>query len=1025
MKKYLFFIFFLSIYSLATQAQLPRKKYAFTHYGASQGVSSNEVACSIQDKEGYIWIGTTNGLQRYDGVRFLSFKTQKDNPASVPGSYIQQLVLDNNGNLWLIADGNRVGVFDTKRFTFKEAAIKPEKEEYRFGLKKLVRDEQGNIMMIIGGLQLLTYNVQANEFSGKYNFIQFPKGWAITDLIHLPGTTKYVIGTHQGLVVYNTKTGKINSRSDNPERDPMVDRLGSLKGSGPFHFLLDKKGRFWTSTWDVYPRIYCYDTKTNKDILWNYDFLVPVGGYHEVHGFIQQQDGKVWLYGLNVFGEFIEEEKQFRLVFNGYENEQSIAYIKCGHLTEDKEGNIWVSTSNNGLYCFNPAEQFFTNIRHTNRVNKRPGDGSVMSFAPVRNGFLVGTWGDGVYRYDTNFNLLPLKIKGELFSETGTPSIWGMYPSRDSNTIWMACQPGIYKYDQRTGIATAYNPQLFKNRTVRQIEEDLNGNVWMGTQSLGVFKWDHIKGKNNFDDGVTAIKGIPEAQVSRIYRDQKGFIWVGINGHGLYKVDPNTDKVLLHFGTKEPPERRLLSDAVSEVIDYNDSIMVIAAGGLLVYNTRQEKILKSVGTPEVIAGNLTAMIKDQFGYVWASATTGIYRVNIFSNIFIKFDRVDGIDNDYFIYGAAMRMRDGRILFGADNQFVSFDPSKVQINNVSPPIKITGFRLMNRQLLVDSLAALDRINLAPDDNSIAIEFSGLSYNNAYIVKYKMDDLDKDWKIADKNYEAVYSYLPNGNYTFQVRSEDAEGNPGPVITTLKIKVNPPFWKTWWFLGLVIFAATAVLFWLDKLRIQRLRVTESVRTRIATSLTEDMSNSLSSINISSELAKTKIDTDTQRTKEYIGQISETSNRMVQAMYDMVWSIDPKNDTMEDTIQRMKIFANEIENSYTFTVDFEIEKQVENLKFNMEHRYELLSIFKEAVTNAAKHSNGRYAKVNLRYSNSRLLMMIVDDGKGFPMNDASMLGRGVSDMRRRATIIDAILYIESEINTGTIVKVEMPARK
>ena len=129
-----------------------------------------------------------------------------------------------------------------------------------------------------------------------------------------------------------------------------------------------------------------------------------------------------------------------------------------------------------------------------------------------------------------------------------------------------------------------------------------------------------------------------------------------------------------------------------------------------------------------------------------------------------------------------------------------------------------------------------------------------------------------------------------------------------------------------------------------------------------------------------------------------------------------------MANTIERMKSFAVETESMFPVNIDFEVDKQVEKLASDMEHRYELLCIYKEAVTNAAKHANGRYVKVSLRYSGSRLIMMIIDDGKGFTMDEAAMLGRGISDMRRRAAAINATLYIESEINTGTVVKLEMP---
>ena len=269
---------------------------------------------------------------------------------------------------------------------------------------------------------------------------------------------------------------------------------------------------------------------------------------------------------------------------------------------------------------------------------------------------------------------------------------------------------------------------------------------------------------------------------------------------------------------------------------------------------------------------------------------------------------------------------------------------------------------------------------------------------------LEGLDKNWNTADlNNSNAVYSYLPPGNYTFLLKSEDAEGNPSKNITKLVIKVKPPFWKTWWFLGLTAFAAVGFFYWLDKQRTQKIRATESIRTRIATSLTEDMSNSLSSINISSELAKSKIDTDRERTKEYIAQISDASNRMVQSMYDMVWSINPGNDNLADTIARMKEFGIEIENTYDVSLIFDIDKEAMKQQLDMEYRYELLSIFKEAVSNAARHGNARHIQVSLRYKNPKLIMMVEDDGKGFDNPECALFGRGITDMRRRAAAFDA----------------------
>jgi signal transduction histidine kinase len=310
----------------------------------------------------------------------------------------------------------------------------------------------------------------------------------------------------------------------------------------------------------------------------------------------------------------------------------------------------------------------------------------------------------------------------------------------------------------------------------------------------------------------------------------------------------------------------------------------------------------------------------------------------------------------------------------------------------------------------------------DDKSITIDFASLSYlkKNKLTYYYMMEGVDKDWVMADMTQRAVYTYLPTGNYTFMVKAKNVDGAFSQQVTTLKIKMNPPFWKTWWFLGLVIIALVVFLYWLDQQRMHKIRATESIRTRIATSLTEDMTNSISSINISSELAKTKVEKDVERTKEYISQISDTSNRMVQAMYDMVWSIHPDNDTMQHTIDRMRAFAADIEAAHNTDIVFDIGKSVSKLELDMEYRYELLSVYKEAIANAAKHADARHIQVMLQCRKRLLRMSIEDDGTGFDL-ESVVMGRGINDMRRRTSAINATLKIKSYINTGTIIKVEM----
>jgi ligand-binding sensor domain-containing protein len=999
-RQYLLFIYLL-LFIEQLYSQQP-KRYSFAHYSSESGLASNEVNDVIQDDEGYLWITTTNGLQRFDGVRFITFRNKKDDPLSLPANYVSQMMMDKNKNLWIQTGGIYAGVFNRKNFTFRKAAIKPTNEQWIYSDKFLQEDEDGNIMMILWNNELLTYNEKKNEFSAAYNFIYVPTDWKITGICQLPGTKKYIIGTGKGIAVYNKQTDQLSYTGHNTEKEELVEKIGNITGASGM--MIDKQSRIWFDSWaTTTSNVYCYDTKMNSLIL-NYSFQPSLIVYHELKGLLQQRNGDIWVRGLNVFARYLENEKKFQLVHNGYESEQSISYNRVNSLFEDKEGNIWIATDINGLYRFNPHDQFFTNIRQINRKLGKPGNGSTMSFMPTKQGNLfVGTWEDGMYRLDKSYDMLPLKLP-EI--EKANPSMWSMCASKDSNTIWMGAQPGLWRIDQVKQKAFYYNPDII-NRTVRQIAEDRFGNLWIGMQSTGVFKWSAGKGKVRFEDGISRVKDIPPSLILKITIDKKGYVWISTPSFGLYVIDPATDKVVMHFGTKEPEERKLLWDGVTSVLQYDDTTMVIAANGLSIYNTVRKKITKTIPLPELVGGSIMAIERDHQGYLWMSTTSGLFRVNISNKIFIRFDRTDGIVNDRFITAASYVLPDGKMLFGADNQFVSFDPAEVQINDIAPGIKITGFKLANESLQVDSLLKKERIELSPGDNSLTIEFSGLSYNAAYIIKYKLEGLDKDWKVADKNYQAIYSYLPPGTYTFLVKSEDAEGVPGKTITKLIIHVNPPFWKTWWFFCLLALIVAAVFYWLDKQRVNKIVALQNVRTEIASNLHEEVNTTLNNINLLSEMARIKADKDIDRSKEFIEQISHKSHSMILAMDDILWSIDPQNDSMEKSLLRMMEFADVLKNLFGANIELALDKKVRSLNLDMKTRHDAFLIFKEALRTIVEYAGGRQTLIHIDLFKNKLSIKLQDTTANLDKNEAA-IDKSIKEMNSKAALINADLDVQ-----------------
>ena len=332
-RSYLVFIFLLLLIEQLSGQQ--PKRYSFTHYGTSSGLAANEVWDVAQDDEGYMWIATTNGLQRFDGVRFITFRNRKNDPSSIPANFVSQLMIDKNKNLWIQAGGLYVGIFDRRNFTFHPVAIKPSQELFLYSEKNLVQDAGGNIFMTIWNVELLTYNKEKNEFSPSYNLFQLPGGWKATGFCQLPASNKYIAGTDRGIVIFNKQTNQLSYTGHNEGKEELIERMGKITGASTL--IVDSKSRIWFQSWECGGScLYCYDTKNDSFVLYRYSFQPLVNSYHELKAIMEQSNGDLWITGLNVFGHYIDKEKQFELVYNGVESEQSISYNKVYALFEDK-----------------------------------------------------------------------------------------------------------------------------------------------------------------------------------------------------------------------------------------------------------------------------------------------------------------------------------------------------------------------------------------------------------------------------------------------------------------------------------------------------------------------------------------------------------------------------------------------------------------------------------------------------------------------------------------------------------------
>jgi ligand-binding sensor domain-containing protein len=964
------FLTFSFLFSIATALfSQQARQYAFKQFTVTNGLASNTVSDVKQDHDGYIWMATVNGLQRFDGNSFITFKNRRSDPGTIPSNHIIFIYEDRKKNLWLVGDNNRVGIFDTKKFLFRE--IPQELQIQTFQMPQRFTELQtGELLLITAEGSIQKYDEKQQRLVSAQNIIPMPHNWKCNSISWDSSIKKYWIGGDSGLVQYNPATKVINYRGHNTENDPAINALGNIvTAAGPF---ADAKGNVIFARWPPmggWPVIHRYNRQTKKAEELS---MVNMFGYHEINGFLQQANGRLWIYGHPFFAEWTNDKDQFVAISNEYKGEQDLKYGYAFGACEDREKNIWIATDN-GVFYFNPDEQIFNSYKLIT-PGKAPIENSVTCMEELDDGrIVVGTWGYFLYCYDHNFKpvSLPKALQGQYLSS------WDMAVNSRTHDLWITLQGGgVAVYNQKTGKFIKTFPEIFGSKTVRQVDEDTSGNLWFGTQGGRLIKWDLKKSGNDPTKGYELIYQTA-GLIHKVHFDYQGYIWVATLGNGLLKFDVKTNKLLRTFSTKGKVGEQLFMDSPADMTWYNDSTLIVAAGCINVINTKTNKV-RFISADEGLPSNTAECIqKDRSGILWVGMTNGICRVNLEKSIISYYDRRDGLSFDKFYTAGVTHLNDGKIVFFTERNFLAFDPTKFRRGSLPPKPYLTSFKLQGEPLSVDSLLKENRIILDYDNTSITIGFSALTYLQQRKVHYfyMLEGLDKDWIHVDRPMEAIYNSLPPGDYTFKVRSENGDGLISSDIVSIPVTIRPPFWKSWWFLSLVSLLIVLILYLIDRERVKRRTSLQQVRRQIRGNLKDEVSTTLNNINVLSEIAKIKADKNVDQAKDFIDQISDKSRYMMEVLDDTIWTIDPMNDNMQKFILRIKELTEGLRASHNAEIDLIVDHKVQSMELEMRLRYELLFYYKEAMHFILQNVCGRQIFVNINRSRSRLFIEILSE--------------------------------------------------
>lgn len=930
------------------------RKYHFVHFNSANGLRSNIVKNIIQDYKGYVWLATLDGLQRYDGNKFLTFRNEPGNPHSVPADVIGQVMEDGHHNLWVLG-GGKVGIFNTSTFTFTNVPIADHaglmsNYDPNFSSAMLRTDNNGDMLLFVINMGGYRYDSNRRQFV-PVPYLTKPPGWWLQDLYCSASKGQYIMGTHQGFIIYNEKTGHTNYAGHNPDNIALIE---DLKNETFIVNVIGYQGNYlWYSNWPStgMPFLHSYNIVTRERREYNLSALFQLG-YHEIQGALLQENGRLWAYGRTFIAEYNETDKSFRLMRNEYVDEQSIRFDQVYNMFEDKQHNIWVSTEN-GAFIFNPDKELFNNYSLVRPDGSGMIDGPVITAAQVGvNEIWIGCWGTGLYAYDTSFNPIALPPALQRFGEG--MSLWSIQQHEASNTIWVGMQEGgLLVYHTKTGKVDWFYDKIFAGSTIRQVVEDRQGNLWFGMQGGHIVKWDAAAAGNDAHKGFKLIRKRDGARIYKLMIDHDGFLWAGSLTQGLFKYNTATEELLLHISKDGPAGKHLLDNTVFDIVQHDNSTLLIAGGAINVLNTRTNNIYQITTADGLPSNNVQCLQKDKQGIYWIGMAHGLCRMNFEKKIFSLYDRRDGMAYDNFNPGGVNVLPDGRLVFSTDRSLTVLNPLDIKKVPLPDEVLLTDIRLSNRSLPVDSVVAAGGIILPYDNAAVTIEFSILDFmkQKKAHYRYMLENLDKTWKEASSSGQAIYTYLPPGSYTFLVKAENTDGIPGKNITAINITITPPFWQTWWFYCILALIVAAILYWIDRERVNKMKALQRVRTQIAVNLHDEVNTTLSNINLLSEMARLKADKDIARSKEYISQISTKSQRMMDAMDDILWSISPQNDSMEKTIARMKDYAVKLEKQYHIHIHFRSEEGVEKLKLDMKQRHELFVIYKQCVDDTVVH--------------------------------------------------------------------------
>ncbi len=802
------------IASLATAQDIPE----FTHYTTTDGLSINSVTKVLQDSRGFIWIGTTNGLNRFDGYNFKIFEPNPADPGSISSRSIIDICEDSNGALW-IATPNGLNRYDRNTETFikyKNEPKNPRSLSNNYVLSVL-EDKSGALWIgTINGLN--KYDKNRNDFSviKKVSDRLNPDSLnSVTGLIE-DFKGNLWLGTWNGITVMHTDGKIIKQFLNQPANAKKFEyRITSV-------LFEDREKNIWIGTNGQGIKKYIEATGKfiNYTPIQNNPTTLSNGYITEI---FQDKTNNIWIGTLNGLNKYIRESNSFLRIFNDPNKSTSIIGNSITSMAQDNAGLIWVGTSSGISRFYNPVSKFFYLTQNREHPQKGLMNSAVMAaYIDKKNNVWVGTY-DGVDEIKKwNDNIARFKHVDGKTNTISNNFVRSILVDR-KGIVWIGTNnDGLNRYDPSTGqiklyLYNANNPSSISNNGITSLFEDRNGNLWIGTW-WGLNYLNIKTGKfTRYLPNPHNPNSLRNDLIWDVLEDSEGKIWIATDRGGASEFDPKTNTFTNFFD--DPSTQNYISDRkVLTLFESSDGIIWMGtSNGLNSYDKKTRKI-KIYTKKDGLPGNvIDGILEDNRGYLWIATDKGLSKFDRQKTIFFNFNKRNGLRGLEFNQNVSAKDKDGTLYFGLAG-LMYFNPDSIHDEVLNSPVVFTDLKIYNQPvsitkdgILKESISEIKSVEIPHNMDVITFEFALLDYFDVKrnTFRYKLDGFDIGWNEIGSRNTATYTNLPPGEYTFIVKATNNNGIKDEKEASIKLIIVPAFYQTWWFkllmaLGLLLTAA-----------------------------------------------------------------------------------------------------------------------------------------------------------------------------------------------------------------------------